>query len=96
MAGWSFVADADSERWKPVLAYLPVETVIRDRQADYYRTLAQSDDRGDATPFIEFMLGALLSALQESATSDQVTDPVTDQVKRLLDVLHSGTQRRRT
>lgn len=77
-------------RWKPVLAYLPVETVIRDRQSDYYRTLAQSDDHGDATPFIEFMLGALLAALQESATSDQVTDPVTDQVKRLVDALRDG------
>jgi hypothetical protein len=69
-------------RWKSILAYLPVETVIRDRQAEYYRTLAQADDHADATPFVEFMLGALLAAIQESAASDQV--------KRLLDALRSG------
>jgi Fic family protein len=77
-------------RWKPILAYLPVETVIRDRQPEYYRTLAQADDCADATRFIEFMLGALLAAIQESAASDQVTDQESDQVKRLLDALCNG------
>ncbi len=77
-------------RWKPILAYLPVETVIRDRQAEYYRTLAQADDRANATPFIEFMLQALNAAIKESVSSDQVSDQATDQVKRLLDALRSG------
>ena len=77
-------------RWKPILAFLPVETVIRDRQAEYYRTLAQADDRADATPLIEFLLGALLAAIQLSASSDQVVDQASDQVKRLLDALRSG------
>ncbi len=48
--------------WKPLLAYLPVETVIRDRQVDYYRVLAVADSQADATPFVEFMLGALHDA----------------------------------
>ena len=77
-------------RWKPLLAYLPVETVIRDRQEDYYRVLAQADGRGEATPFVEFMLQALRSGIEEAVTSDHVSDQVSDQVLRLLDALRSG------
>ena len=77
-------------RWKPLLAYLPVETVIRDRQEDYYRMLAQADERGDATPFVEFMLEALLSAIEEAVMIDHVNDHVSDQVVRLLDALQSN------
>jgi Fic family protein len=74
--------------WKPLLAYLPVETVIRDRQEDYYRVLAIADSQADATPFIEFILGALREALQEAVSTDQagdqVSDHVTDQVAALI------------
>ncbi len=74
-------------RWKPLLAYLPVETVIREQQAAYYQALAESDGAAEATPFIAFMLQALLTAMGEVAHTDQVIDQVTDQVKRLLSVL---------
>ncbi len=30
-------------RWQPMLAYLPVETVIRQRKDDYYRVLGEAD-----------------------------------------------------
>jgi len=77
-------------RWKPVLAYLPVESVIRDRQSEYYQALAASDKQGQSTVFIEFLLSALLQALQETAWTDQVSDQVTDQVKALLKCLDKG------
>lgn len=71
-------------RWKPLLAYLPVETVIREQQTTYYQALAESDQAGEATPFVTFMLQALLTAMSEAALTDQVSDQVSDQVKRLL------------
>jgi len=74
-------------RWKPLLAWLPVETVIRDRQAEYYAALANSDQAGHCTVFIEFLLSALLQALHEAAVTDQVGDQVSDQVKALLKCL---------
>lgn len=77
-------------QWKPLLAYLPVETVIRDKQEEYYRVLAEADRQGDATRFIEFVLAALRSALGEALSTDQVTDQVSDQVIRLLALLQSG------
>jgi Fic family protein len=73
--------------WKSLLAYLPVETVIRERQDDYYRVLAEADQSAAATPFVEFMLQALCDAIGEAVTTDQVGDHVTDQVRRLLEVV---------
>jgi len=76
--------------WKPLLAFLPVETVIRDRQTEYYRVLAEADDRADATPFVEFMLQVLCDAIGEAVATDQVTDYVSDQVKLLLEAVGSS------
>lgn len=79
--------------WKAPLAYLPVEDVIRQNQQAYYDTLAACDKVADSAQFIEFLLGALLTALKETQgnnTSDQVGDQVSDQVKALLSVLKSG------
>jgi hypothetical protein len=64
----------------PLLAWLPVETVIRDRQAEYYAALAFCDKSGQSTAFIEFLLSTLLQALHEASDTDQVSD----QVKTLL------------
>lgn len=52
--------------------------------------LAEADRQGDATPFIEFVLTALRSALGEAVATDPVTDQVSDQVIRLLKMLQHG------
>ena len=56
-------------RWNPLFAWLPVESVIRERQAEYYKVLAACDKAGNSTGFIDFLLDALLSALRETASS---------------------------
>jgi Fic family protein len=53
-------------RWQPLLAWLPVETVIRSQQQAYYAALAAADKASDATPFVEFMLDALHAAMGEA------------------------------
>lgn len=57
-------------QWNPLLAFLPVEAVIRDQQADYYKVLAACDNAGNSTAFIEFLLSVLLIALREAADPD--------------------------
>ncbi|MDP1771303.1 MAG: Fic family protein [Methylobacter sp.] len=74
-------------QWKPLLVYLPVETVIRERQDEYYRALAEADEHADATPFVEFMLQSLLDAIREAVDTDQVSDHVSDQVKILFEAI---------
>lgn len=69
-------------RWQPMLAWLPVETVIKRRQDDYYAQLAQSDQRGDCSGFIEFMLAAIAESLREAMSAETpVKTPVKTRVK---------------
>jgi Fic family protein len=51
-------------QWQPMLAFLPVETVIWDQQGDYYEALGAADKSSDASPFVEFMLNALYIAMK--------------------------------
>jgi Fic family protein len=74
-------------RWNPLFAWLPVESVIRERQADYYKVLATCDKSGNSTAFVEFLLSAILSALLEvsgQGTGEQVGAPVSEQVAAIL------------
>ena len=76
---------------------IPVESIIRDRQADCSAALSQADRAADATIFIEFMITAISRAMDEISLStdyvtDQETDHVTDQVARLLSKLISVPQ----
>ncbi len=59
--------------WKPALAFLPVETVIRHQQADYYAALSAADKASDATGFVEYMLKALFSSMQEVLLAQPVS-----------------------
>jgi Fic family protein len=61
-------------QWKPALAYLPVETVIRNQQDQYYAALSAADQASDATCFVEFMLQALLTAMREVVLPQSITD----------------------
>jgi Fic family protein len=74
-------------QWDPLCALLPVEHVVRDRQSAYYSALRQSDGVGRSTPFVSFMLGAILEALAAA------TPQVTPQVERLLEALVGEVRR---
>lgn len=50
-------------RWRPVLAWLPIESTIRQRQAGYYEALAKSDSSGSGEQFVEFMLGVIRDSI---------------------------------
>lgn len=45
----------------PVFAWLPVETIVYENQAQYYAILGQAGKTNNATVFIEFMLDAILN-----------------------------------
>lgn len=52
-------------RYNAVFEFTPVESVVRDRQTEYYKALGLADKAGHATPFIEFSLSTILEALSE-------------------------------
>lgn len=72
-------------RWRPLLALVPVESVVHDRQRDYYAAQGSADQRADATCFVEFMLEAILRAIRELPV-------VTDQVRKLQVALRHATR----
>ncbi len=65
--------------WNPMFAQIPVESLIRDHQAEYYQALRESTEQADCSRFIEFMLEMIHSAIAAS-----LTPQVTPQVKALL------------
>lgn len=50
-------------RWRPVLAWLPVESVIFARQAEYYVRLNEANACGDSAPFVSFMVDVMREAI---------------------------------
>ena len=62
-------------KWNPVFAWLPVESIIHDRQQEYYDAINASNDAGESTPFIGFMLSAIKASLIEAINlNDEMSD----------------------
>ena len=59
-------------QYSPVFEFLPIETLIKARQVEYYRILGESDNKGDSTGFIEFMLQIINESLEELLTNQNV------------------------
>ena len=66
-------------RWNPVFAWLPVESIIHDRQQEYYAAINASNEAGESTVFIEFMLSAIKASITETMeVSDEMMDEMSD------------------
>lgn len=78
-------------QWKPIFAWLPVETLIREQQEKYYQVLTESDKAADSGSFVYFLLQTIYDSLLEIAKTVQVPDQVTVQVKKLLNELNNDT-----
>lgn len=62
-------------KWNPAFAWLPVESIIHNRQQEYYESINASNAAGESTVFIEFMLSAIKASLIEAiSTSDEMSD----------------------
>ncbi len=80
-------------KWNPAFAWLPVESIIHDRQQEYYDAINASNDAGESTVFIEFMLSAIKASLIDAInTSDKMSDGKMDkttmrweQIKKFLE-----------
>lgn len=69
-------------QWKPMFAWLPVESIIHDRQDEYYSVINRSNSDGESTAFIEFMLSAIKEALMEAVqTTGSAESMTTDELR---------------
>jgi len=58
-------------QWNPIFAWIPVESIVKDNQQQYYDAIAQSDHQGNSTPFIRFMLQSISLTLEEIKQNQQ-------------------------
>ncbi len=59
--------------WNPLFARIPVENMVYTSQQNYYSAIAKSTKAAESTPFIEFMLQMIKTAVTENVT---VNDPL--------------------
>ena len=52
-------------KWNPIFAWLPIESMIHDRQEEYYRAFNAANVAADSTVFITFMLKAIRDTMLE-------------------------------
>ncbi len=65
-------------QWKPMFAWLPIESIIHDRQDEYYKAINQSNYEGESTAFIIFMLDAIKEALIEAVETTVLTEKMSN------------------
>lgn len=83
------------KEWKEVFAWLPVETLVKENQKEYYSVLGVSDNAANSTKFIEFMLSIILNTIEEIVnTENEVTVKVTQKVtvnqKKILKAIENN------
>jgi len=71
----------------PVFEFLPVESLIKENQKEYYKVLSVSDKSGHSTPFIEFMLNIILQALGNLLKTKNRTLTTQDRIELYKDIV---------
>jgi Fic family protein len=74
-------------KWKKIFGWLPVESLIKERQDEYYKVLGECDKGADSKMFIEFLLQGIYDSLKELNQTEQVSVQVTEQVNKLMDIM---------
>lgn len=79
--------------WKPIFKYIPIESVIKDNQEEYYKAIKFSTSRGKSNLFIEFMLDVILKAITDIVNdSAEHYNHLSVQIKKLMQVLETYPQ----
>lgn len=56
--------------WRPIFAWVPVESIVKKNQQEYYRVIGECDKSGNSTKFVEFMLRCLKESVEIFASSN--------------------------
>ncbi len=59
-------------QYSPVFEFLPVESLIKTKQLEYYNILGESDNQGNSIGFLEFMLQIINDSLEDLLTNQNV------------------------
>lgn len=73
-------------KWQEFFLWIPIETIIHERQNDYYKALNASNTDGESTIFVQFMLELIRDLLKELSHNGAMNKEKTLDEK-LLDLL---------
>lgn len=76
-------------KWKDFFLWAPIETLIHERQEEYYRALNAANTMGESTVFVEFMLEVIRDLLLE-LTKTQPLQGAGSMEERLLSLLRQN------
>lgn len=75
-------------KWKPIFAWIPVESMIINKQEEYYEAIAKSTAVGNSNPFIIFMLEAFLQVIKGLVhDSNDHMNHINARVRQLMEVI---------
>ena len=75
------------KNYSKVFEFLPIETLVKERQQDYYNVLGKSDNQGSSTSFIEFMLEIIHAALDDLLKTQNLTLTDSDRINVFRDLI---------
>lgn len=79
--------------WKPIFKWIPIESIIKDNQEEYYKAITYSTSQGKSNIFILFMLDCLNKAIKDLLTNTKNHyNHINNQIKALLEVVESYPQ----
>lgn len=83
------------KEWKEIFAWLPVETLVKERQKEYYSALGASDREADCTGFIEFMLSLIADTIEEIIRAEKkvtakVSQKVTANQRKIIEAIKAN------
>ena len=79
--------------WKPIFKYIPIESVIKDRQEEYYTAIARATSEAKSNAFILFMLDAIGEAIKGilKDSADHASH-ISIQINKLMHVMETYPQ----
>lgn len=75
----------------PVFEFLPIESLVKQRQHEYYAVLGKSDKQGNSTPFIEFMLEIIKDALEDLLKAQNISLTNNDRILNFKESIGTKT-----
>lgn len=76
--------------WKPIFEWIPIESIIKDNQDEYYRVIGLSTAEGKSNRFILFMLSVMKKAIEDIINDSRSHyNHISSQVGALLSVIES-------
>lgn len=79
--------------WKPIFKYIPIESVIKDNQEEYYKAFKISTSEGKSNAFILFMLEVINQAIKDIVNdSREHYNHLNIQINKLMQVMETYPQ----